>query len=29
MMEAERTTLIAKDLAVEWERIELLGHLLA
>ena len=28
-MEAERTTLIAEDLAVEWERIELLGHLLA
>lgn len=28
-MEAERITLIAKDLAVEWERIELLGHLLA
>lgn len=28
-MEAERITLIAEDLAVEWERIELLGHLLA
>ena len=28
-MEAERTTLIAEDLTVEWERIELLGHLLA